>query len=81
MVHRSLRTPDLSGTALRVSAAKPERSAAQGVRDSNTTGLPCGLLCFTDTGRRPLANEPGILDRDMLIGTADQTRLMAIRVV
>ena len=62
-------------------AAKPERSAAQGVRDSNTTGLPCGLLCFADTGRRPLANEPGILDRDMLIGTADQTRLMAIRVV
>ena len=41
-------------------ARKPERSAAQGVRDSNTTGLFCGSLCFVATGRGPagLATKP-----------------------
>jgi len=41
-------------------ARKPERSAAQGMRDSNTTGLSCGLLCSGATGGRPagLARKP-----------------------
>ena len=30
-------------------ARKPERSVAQGMRDSNTTGLTCELLCFVAT--------------------------------